>query len=317
MTLLDEAKDTLKEACKTTFWLLKIMIPISIIVKILSEFGIITIIGEFLSPAMNVVGLPGDFGLVWATTMITNIYGGLVVFFNLSLLNSYTVAQVTILACMMLFAHTLPVEARIAQKAGVRLWFTLSLRIFMALVLGFILNIIFTTFHLFENENTLLWQPEITDPTLTQWILGELRNYLMIFLIILGLMTLMRILRKSGAMDRLNNFLKPGLRVLGMSKEVAPITIIGMTLGLAYGGGLIVKEAKSKILSKKDVFLSLSLMGLSHSLIEDTLLMVAIGASLVGVLFGRILFTIIVMFILIRIINRLSKKVFEKYFVNY
>jgi len=317
MKLFNEAKDTLKEACKTTFWLLKIMIPISIIVKILSEFGIITIIGDYLSPAMNVVGLPGDFGLVWATTMITNIYGGLVVFFNLSLLNSYTVAQVTVLACMMLFAHTLPVEARIAQKAGVRLWFILSLRIFMALLLGFILNIIFITFHLFENENTLLWQPEIADPTLTQWALGELRNYLMIFLIILGLMTLMRILRKSGIMDRLNNFLKPGLRILGMSKEAAPITIIGMTLGLAYGGGLIVKEAKSKILSKKDVFLSLSLMGLSHSLIEDTLLMVAIGASLVGILFGRILFTIIVMFILIRIINRLSKKVFEKYFVNY
>jgi hypothetical protein len=317
MKLFNEAKDTLKESCKTTFWLLKIMIPISITVKILSEFGIITIIGDYLSPAMNVVGLPGDFGLVWATTMITNIYGGLVVFFNLSLLNSYTVAQVTVLACMMLFAHTLPVEARIAQKAGVRLWFILSLRIFMALLLGFILNIIFTTFHLFENENTLLWQPEIADPTLTQWALGELRNYLMIFLIILGLMTLMRILRKSGIMDRLNNFLKPGLRILGMSKEAAPITIIGMTLGLAYGGGLIVKEAKSKILSKKDVFLSLSLMGLSHSLIEDTLLMVAIGASLVGILFGRILFTIIVIFILIRIINRLSKKVFEKYFVNY
>ena len=74
MKLFNEAKDIFKEACKTTFWLLKIMIPISIIVKILSEFGIITIIGDYLSPAMNVVGLPGDFGLVWATTMITNIF---------------------------------------------------------------------------------------------------------------------------------------------------------------------------------------------------------------------------------------------------
>jgi len=104
---------------------------------------------------------------------------------------------------------------------------------------------------------------------------------------------------------------------MGMSKDAAPIAIIGTTLGLAYGGGVIIKESKSKALCKKDVFYSLSLMGLSHSLIEDTLLMLAIGASIFGVLLGRIFFTVIVMMILIQIIKRLSKKTFERYFVNY
>ena len=138
----------------------------------------------------------------------------------------------------------------------------------------------------------------------------------MIFLVILGLLTLMHILKKSGAIDRLNILLEPLLKLLGMSKNAAPITIIGMTLGLAYGGGLIIREAKSKLLTKKDTFLSLSLMGLSHSLIEDTLLMVAIGASLVGILLGRLIFTIIVMFLLIKFINHLSKRIFIKYFTN-
>ena len=101
-----------------------------------------------------------------------------------------------------------------------------------------------------------------------------------------------------------------------MSKNAAPISIIGMTLGLAYGGGLIIKEAKSKLLTKKDVFYSVSMMGLSHSLIEDTILVLSIGATLFGVMLGRVLFTLLVMFILVRIINRLSKKTFEKYFVN-
>jgi len=83
-----EIKTVFKEACSTTFVLLKIMIPISIIVKILAEFGLIEIIGNSLAPVMNTIGLPGDFGLVWATAMLTNIYGGLVVFFNLSLVNT-------------------------------------------------------------------------------------------------------------------------------------------------------------------------------------------------------------------------------------
>jgi len=316
MSWVSEIRIVLKETRHTTLTLLKIMIPVSIVVKVLSEFGIIRIIGEYLSPVMNVVGLPGEFGLVWATAMITNIYGALVVFFNLSLVNTYTVAQVTVLGCMILIAHTLPIEARIAQKAGVRLWFTLFLRIFGAFVFGFVLSCLFAFFGLFQYENKIIWQPEIMHPTLFQWVLGELRNYFMIFLIIFGLLVLMRVLRKTGVIDKLNGFLKPGLQAIGMSEDAAPIAIIGMTLGLAYGGGLIIKEAESGVLNKKDIFYSLSLMGLSHSLIEDTLLMVAIGASLVGVLLGRVLFTIVVMIILIKIMSHISDDTFERFFVN-
>jgi len=314
--LSSEIRETIKDTGSTYFFLLKIMIPVSIVIKILEEYGLIELIGENLTPAMGVVGLPGEFGLVIATAMITNIYGALLVFFALSLQYTYTVAQVTILACMMLIAHTLPVEARIAQKAGVRLWFTLTLRILGAFVFGVVLNFIFSNFNLFQNENILLWKPEYTDPTLAQWAVGQVGYYIMIFLIILSLMILMRILKKTGALDRLNNLLKPGLKFLGMNKDAAILPIIGLTLGLAYGGGLIVKEAKSKLITKKDVFLSLSFMGLSHSLIEDTLLTLAIGASIFGILFGRILFTILIMIILVKIISLLSKKTFQKYFIN-
>jgi len=55
-------------------------------------------------------------------------------------------------------------------------------------------------------------------------------------------------------------------------------------------------------------------MGLTHSLIEDTLLMLAMGAALSGILFGRLLFTIFIMIILIKLINYLSEEKFEKYF---
>jgi len=313
MSLINEIKDILMDSGSTYLFLLKIMIPISIIVKILEDLGAIELIGQNLSPAMGIVGLPGDFGLVIATAMIANIYGALIVFFQLSINNTYTVAQVTILACMMLIAHTLPIEGRIAQKAGVRLWFTVSFRILGAFLFGIILNLIFTQFNLFQNENVLIWKPDYTNSSIFQWITGQIGYYIMIFLIILSLVILMKVLKTTGALEKMNNFLRPGVEFLGMSKNAAILPIIGMTLGLAYGGGLIVREVKSKLISKKDVFLSLSFMDLSHSLIEDTLLTLAIGASIFAILFGRIVFTIIIMIILIRIINHISKKSFEKY----
>lgn len=316
MKYLEELKEILRDVGSTYFFLLKIMIPISIIVKILDEYGFIEVIGETLAPVMGVIGLPGEFGLVISTAMITNIYGALVVFFTLSLQYSYSVAQVTILACIMLIAHTLPVEVRIAQKAGVRLWYTLTLRILGAFVFGIILNIIFSSFYLFQNENILIWKPEYNNPTISQWVLGQAGYYLMIFFIILSLMLLMRILKKTGMLDKLNNYLRPSLKYFGMSKNAAILPIIGMTLGLAYGGGIIVKEVKSKLITKKDTFFSLSFMGLSHSLIEDTLLTLTIGASLFGILVGRLIFTLVLMLIIVNLISLLSEEKFGKYFMN-
>ena len=210
-------------------------------------------------------------------------------------------------ALFMMYAIGQFINGALADKIGARRL------IAFGILSSAILNIIFSTFKLFENENILLWKPEYTDSTLTQWIVSQIGYYIMIFLIILGLMILMKVLKKTGTLDRLNNFLKPALSFLGMSKNVAILPIIGMTLGLAYGGGLIVKEAKSKFISKKDVFLSLSFMGLSHSLIEDTLLTLAIGASIFGILFSRILFTLLIMIILVKCISLISNKTFEKY----
>ena len=94
--------DISKNAFNTWIILLKIMIPISIIIKFLSEFGLISLISNILSPIMGFVGLPGEFGLVWATALTTNIYGSLLVFNSLAFDNIYTVSQVTVLSCIIL-----------------------------------------------------------------------------------------------------------------------------------------------------------------------------------------------------------------------
>ena len=265
---------------------------------------------------MQIVGLPGEFGLVWATAMVTNIYGAMVVFFNISIQNSYTVAQVTVLALMMLVAHTLPIEVSITKKAGIKFWYMMLLRILCAFLFGLILFNFFDRFSLLQQKNVMIWNPGYQDQSIIFWIYSQIKYYVTIFLIILFLMILMTVLKKTGLIQKLNNLLEPGLEKIGMSKNAAPITVIGTTLGLSYGGGLIIKESKTGQISKKDVFLSLSLMGLTHSLIEDTLLMVAIGASLIGTLFARIFLTIIFMFILIKFINKMKESTFKKYFVD-
>jgi spore maturation protein SpmB len=306
-------KHLIRETIQTALPLFKIMIPISIIIKLLDLVGGVTILGESIAPIMSVVGLPGEMGLVWASAMITNIYGGLIVFISLAEDLTLTTAEVTVLTSMILIAHSLFIEVTIAKKAGVRVWFTLFLRIGGAILFGFMLHQFFRFTQLLQSPAMMTWQPEPRDISVTGWIVGQLQNYAMIFVIIFMLLLLMNLLKRYGILDKINTFLEPGLEQLGMSKKAAPLTIIGLTLGISYGGGMIIKQARSGLLSAKDSFLSVSMMGLSHSLIEDSLLMLTLGGSLVGILFGRVLFTILIMMILIRVLNRLSAVQFQKW----
>lgn len=299
-----------KKSSKTTIMLLKILIPVSIIVKILEVYGLIEVVASYLSGAMGIMGLPGEFGLVWSTALLTNIYGGMVVFFNLVQSGgAYSVREVTVLAVVVLVAHALPVEVGIARKAGVRVWFSVVSRIGCAFLFGAFLNLIFVTFNLYSSAATILWTPQISDPSLSTWIVSQLRSYLLIFVVISVLMFTMELLKLLGVMSWLNKKLEPFLEVLGMSRDVAPLGIVGLTLGLSYGGGLIISEAKSGRLKKKDVVLGVSLMNLCHSLIEDSLLMISLGAALSGVFVARFFLAIFVIFVFARVLAFSNDKI--------
>ncbi len=304
----------LKEACKTSLVLFKITIPISILTKVAAEAGLIDQLGMALGPIMEIVGLPGSMGLVWATAMITHLYGGMIVFASLAPDAGLSVAQVTVLTTMMLVAHALPVELRIAQKAGPRFRIMALLRLTSAFVLGWLLFKIYSLTGYLQTANASIWSPpQQAAPSWSSWLLGEVRNLLSIFLIILCLLTAMKLLEKFGITALFTRLLEPVLSSMGMSRAAAPITIIGMTLGLSYGGGLIIQEAQSGRLGKQDIFFSLVLMGLCHSIVEDTLLMMVMGGHLSGILVGRTLFALLVTFLLVKILRRMPEERFDRF----
>jgi len=310
--LRELTRDTL-HTCITLF---KIIIPISIATRFLQQWGMIDHLGVLLGPVMNLVGLPGEIGLVWATAMVTNLYAGMVVFASIAPGLDLSIAQVTVLTTMMLVAHGLPVELRIAQKAGTRFRTQALLRIGGALLLGALLNFSYGMSDSLQQANHSLWNPPAVDPSWFGWGLSELRNYGSIVLIIFSLMGLLRLLKKIGLVDLLTRILEPVLALLGMGRQAAPLTIVGITLGLSYGGGLIIQEAQSGRLSKQEVFSSIALMGLCHSLIEDSLLMMVLGGHVSGVFWGRLIFSLLAVFLLVRLIRVLPQSVFERYFVR-
>ncbi|WP_425449676.1 nucleoside recognition domain-containing protein [Dethiothermospora halolimnae] len=108
---------------------------------------------------------------------------------------------------------------------------------------------------------------------------GSIGSILNIAKYVIPLMIFMEILKDLNILDKISEFLKPISKFLGISKESTFPLIVGLTLGLAYGAGVIIKSAKEGNLSKKDLYLVLLFLVACHSVIEDTLLFVAIGAN--------------------------------------
>lgn len=332
--LAEACRQAARKALRATWHLLKIALPVGLAVRILDLFGWLEPMNGALSPCMRWLDLPAEAGIVWFSSMATSIYGGLAAFGTLAAKMDLDVGQATVLATAILFAHSLPVEAGVAREAGVRLPFTLAWRIGGGLLAGWLLALCYRLVpwpglhekivldtaalardglsdRIWQKIAPAAWHDAHSWPC---WIWDRAVVFtLQIFLVIFALMLLMEGLEAAGLLNLVRRALRWMLRWVGISAAAAPVTLIGMILGITYGGGLIIEETKEGALHEHDVFLSLALLGLSHGIIEDSLLMWQfMGAHWSGTLLWRIAFTMLAMLALVRLTLWLPHRLFRR-----
>ena len=310
----DTTKQLVRDALSASLELFKVMIPILVAVKILQELDLIKYVALPLEPIMGLVGLPAEMGLVWASALINNIYTGMIVLASLTGDTPMTTAQATIIGVLMLLAHGLPVECAIARKSGARFLFQMASRLVGAFVLAWLLHSIYSATGTLQEPAAMLFTPDAgTDQTLLGWTISQLKNLASIVLIIFSLLAMMRVLHAIKVIDLMNRVLRPVLSLIGIGPKASAITVIGLTMGLSYGGGLIINEAKNGNVGKEDIFYSLTLMGLCHSLIEDSLLIMLIGGHISGVMWGRLIFSLMATAGIVQMVRRLPARIQTSY----
>ncbi len=301
----DYFKDLVRDSLKTSVELLKVTIPAIIATKILEELGLVYFIGMALDPLMGLMGLPGELGLVWATAILTTPFGGIGVYVALGPSLNLSGADMTVLCSVMLIAHSLPVELSITKKAGGGVLPLGVLRLGGALVYGILLNQVCTRLQLWQEPAIMLFKATPKEESLIQWCIGQATNIVLICGVIFLVLLAMRILKAVGFIGLLEFLLKPLLPLFGMTHKAAPVTVVGMILGLAYGGAMIIKETTTGNMESREVFNALALMSLSHGLIEDTLVMMALGAKLGGIFWGRLFFSLTLIYLLVKTVDYL------------
>ena len=306
---------SVKSTLKTCAFLFKIMIPVSILLKILQSTGWIIYVGQAFAPLMKPLGLPGEMGLVWATSLLGNIFGGILVLLSSLSTIQLSIAQMSVLTFLSLIAHTLIIETAITYKIGIKIIPMVLFRLLIAFAGGMILNFIYSSFGILQEPAKIL-MPHPTSPenTFWQWIFNELQRYATMVFFIFGLIFLLEILKKLDLIKYINKVFAPFVNAMGVSVKIIPMTIIGITLGLAYGGALIIKESRENEFSAKDIFYAMFLMAIFHSMIEDSLLMLSVGGHYSSILLFRTLFAFIIMFCIVRFTKNRNDAWIKKYF---
>ncbi|MBU7006115.1 nucleoside recognition domain-containing protein [Phosphitispora fastidiosa] len=100
-----------------------------------------------------------------------------------------------------------------------------------------------------------------------------------IAVIVIPLMIFMEIMKDLNVLDRISGKLHWTVKPFGMKPDAVFPLMVGLVFGIAYGAGLIIQAAREGTLCKRDLYLISLFLVINHSVFEDTLLFVAIGAN--------------------------------------
>src|SRR5262245_61730115 len=236
---------------------------------------------------MRLFGLPGEAAVPLVAGWFAGVYGGIAAATSLPL----TFAQLNVLAIMVLTAHNLPIESAIASRSGASGPRVSLVRLAVSIVLGALLWQVLRHGSL---ATTVAPHAAVAadDPSLARfalaWLGENAKLVLKIFVIVVTLTIATDLMRANGLFDLLARRLRPLMALLGLSERVTFLWLTGTFLGISYGSGFIIEEARTPGRFRRGDLRDLHVsIGMAHSLLEDTLLFAALGVNPLFVLLPR------------------------------
>lgn len=285
--LLKCVRTALPQGTKTAIWLLKLTIPVSFGVFLLDFFGILNVIAGVVAPFFQLIGLSGQASVVLITSFFTNIYSVIAVMTTLGI--GYR--EGTILAVMCLISHALIVETAIQKRTGSAPWRMVVVRLSASFIAAFGLNLMLPAEELAQSIGAVQESPAFPD-ALLNWLADMGITTIKILVLVNILLMVQKILNEFGLIKWILMPFRPLLRAMGLPANTGFLWMVAYTLGLSYGGAIMISESEEGKLSQHEADLLNHHIAVSHSQLEDPLLFVSIGYSFPLLVIPRIVLAV-------------------------
>lgn len=266
----------LQQGLSLSWTLGKIVFPVTIAVTILQYTPVLPWFIDFIAPLMHLIGLPGEAAMPLVLGNALNLYAaiGAIVSFE------FTVKEVFIMAMMLSFSHNLFIESALASRVGVSWWLISGIRIALALFSAIVFNIVWQGGSEMAQYG-LISSSGVELETWTAIFLHGLQTatiaVIQLSLVIIPLMVIMQFLRDLGWMNLLTKLFAPFTRFLGMKENTTFTIVTGLTIGLAFGAGIMIQAVEEDGVTRKDMMLALIFLVTCHAVVEDTVIFIPLG----------------------------------------
>ncbi|WP_457568730.1 nucleoside recognition protein [Desulfurobacterium sp.] len=259
-------KKTLKAAVRSSIFIVKLIIPLYLIADAMLYSGILNRLAPVFKPLTEIVHLPPESAVGIAAGMIFNLYAAVAFLAPLNL----TPAQWTAIGLFLGIAHSFLVETTIMKKLGIPVVYSLALRTATAVVAVKLLTLFPLSFNSVNTGKSGVETQEFK--SVADMLIHSLQHAVTLSVKIVFLVV---------AIIFVLNFVKslPPVKKYSEKVNTAFSLLTGLTLGITYGAGVLINEANSGNLTKRDIFFIGTFLMICHSVIEDTFLFVIFGAS--------------------------------------
>ena len=126
------------------------------------------------------------------------------------------------------------------------------------------------------------------------WLRSSLRIALLFAAIVPSLMILHYILDEFDLLRGLSRRMAPVMDFFGLPRECSFLWLVGNIVGLSYGSAIMMEQLKQDAISRRSCDLLNHHLAVSHSLLEDTILFGALGASWLWIILPRLAYAFVV-----------------------
>ena len=285
--IIDSLRQAMPASWKSTKWLLKLMIPISLAVTLMQHFGILAWIATWINPIFVHFGLPGESAVAFISGATAGTYAGIAAMMSIPL----SMKQASILALMIALCHALPMECAVNKKTGSSFWEMGVIRIVMAFVCAFTLNAILPDMH-----GTYIYLGAEADSSFNEvmvtWLMSQLKMSLMVMLIIFSLMVIQRLLEAYSLLDSLSRLFSPLMKFFGLPRHTSYMWLVGNVLGISYGSAVMVELEEKGLVTREEANDVNYHLIMNHSMLEDTIVFAATGISAFLLIATRVSFAL-------------------------
>jgi hypothetical protein len=278
-------REGVHKGARGTIWMLKILVPCSLLTFLIDTSGLLGYLDFMLAPAMGFLSLPPEAALPLTAGLLAGIYGAVAALAVLDL----SMAETILVAVFLLISHNIIQEGIVQASSGLNF-----LKATVARLTASVVTVLGLA-PLLPTEGPELAATAVAaenGPFLAQlqawfWDTGIL--CLQIFAIITSMMVVMELLRAARVIPFLARILRPLLWLMGLSHRVGILWLTAAVFGLGYGAAVIVEETRTGAFEKEEIERLQLSIGINHSLIEDPAIFMALGIPAIWLWIPRLI----------------------------